>query len=204
MNLPVDGRLVLAAAGLEVDESGTGGLLDLGAGELAVAAGGIAAADLRADIIAGRNGGGWDGTTGITSAAAAGSGGTRAVGYVVAGDGSARVSFAAPGDTDLSGQVNIIDLVGIDAAGRFGTGQPADWSQGDFNYDGVTNVLDLIAIDTAGAFGTGNYFPDPVGATAASLGSIAAVPEPGAVFLAAAGLAGLAGVAATRRCRRPE
>ena len=203
MNLPVDGRLVLAAAGLEVDESGTGGLLDLGAGELAVAAGGITAADLRADIIAGRNGGGWDGTTGITSAAAAGSGGTRAVGYVVAGDGSARVSFAAPGDTDLSGQVNIIDLVGIDAAGRFGTGQPADWSQGDFNYDGVTNVLDLIAIDTAGAFGTGNYFPDPVGTTAA-LGSIAAVPEPGAVFLAAAGLAGLAGVAATRRCRRPE
>ncbi|MFZ9015890.1 MAG: aconitase family protein, partial [Ilumatobacteraceae bacterium] len=43
------------------------------------------AADLRADIIAGRNGGGWNGTTGITSSTAAASGGTRAVGYVVAG-----------------------------------------------------------------------------------------------------------------------
>ena len=38
--------------------------------------------------------------------------GTRAVGYWWPADGSARVSFAAPGDVDLSGQVNVFDLRG--------------------------------------------------------------------------------------------
>jgi hypothetical protein len=108
----------------------------------------------------------------------------------VAGDGSARVSFAAPGDTDLSGQVNIIDLVGIDAARKFGSGLPADWSQGDFNYDGVTNVLDLIAIDTAGVYGEGNYFPPAT--SAGELGVVAAVPEPGSLGLFAGFVAGIA------------
>jgi fibronectin-binding autotransporter adhesin len=177
-----DARVIAAVGSLAVTETAGGGRVDLGSGELTVAAGGITGADLRADIIAGRNGGGWDGAAGITSAAAASSGGTRAVGYVVAGDGSARVSFAAPGDTDLSGQVNVIDLVGIDAAGKFGSGQAADWSQGDFNYDGVANILDLVAIDTAGAFGTGNYFPATP--TAAGLGgSVAAVPEPTSLLI---------------------
>jgi hypothetical protein len=104
------------------------------------------------------------------------------------------VSFAAPGDIDLSGQVNVIDLVGIDAAGKFGSGQAADWSQGDFNYDGVTNVLDLIAIDTAGAFGSGNYFP-----AAPTAAAITAVPEPGLAGLLAVAAAG--GWLALRRRR---
>ncbi|MFM8413560.1 MAG: beta strand repeat-containing protein, partial [Planctomycetota bacterium] len=90
VDLPDATRLSLGVAGLAVTETGGGGKIDLGAGELAIAAGGISAADLRADIIAGLNGGNWDGTTGITSAAAASSGGTRAVGYTVAGDGAAR------------------------------------------------------------------------------------------------------------------
>ena len=190
IDLPDAERVIVGVASLAVAETAGGGKIDLGSGEATVAAGGIAAADLRADIIAGRNGGAWNGTAGITSAAAGSSGGTRAVGYVVAGDGSARVSFAAPGDIDLSGQVNIIDLVGIDSAGKFGSGQAADWSQGDFNYDGVVNVLDLIAIDTAGAFGTGNYFPSAPTATALGA-SVAAVPEPGVagLVLAAAGWA---------------
>ena len=188
VDLPDDARVVLGVAGLSVVETAGGGKLDLGGGEFGVAAGGITAEQLRADIIAGRNGGAWNGAAGITSDAAASSGGTRAVGYVVAGDGSARVSFAAPGDTDLSGQVNVIDLVGIDAAGKFGSGLAADWSQGDFNYDGVANILDLVAIDTAGAFGTGNYFPSAP--TATGLGTVAAVPEPaGLGLLAAAALA---------------
>ena len=188
IDLPDAERVTVGVASLAVAETAGGGKIDLGSGEVTVAAGGIAAADLRADIIAGLNGGAWNGTAGITSAAAASSGGTRAVGYVVAGDGSARVSFAAPGDIDLSGQVNVIDLVGIDTAGKFGSGQAADWGQGDFNYDGVVNVLDLIAIDTAGAFGTGNYFPSAPTATALGA-SVAAVPEPGfaGLVLAAAG-----------------
>ena len=191
VDLPDDARVVLGVAGLSVAETSGGGKIDLGGGEFGVAAGGITAPQLRADIISGRNGGAWNGTAGISSDTAASSGGTRAVGYVVAGDGSARVSFAAPGDTDLSGQVNVIDLVGIDAAGKFGSGQAADWSQGDFNYDGVANILDLVAIDTAGAFGTGNYFPSAP--TATGLGSVAAVPEPTSLgLLAGAALAALA------------
>ncbi len=175
VDLPDDARVVVDVASLAVEETAGGGLIDLGSGGIGIAAGGITAEQLRADIVAGRNGGSWDGTAGITSSAAAGSSGTRSVGYVVAGDGSAEVSFAAPGDADLSGQVNVIDLVGIDAAGKFGNGEAADWSQGDFNYDGVTNILDLVAIDTAGVFGTGSYFPAPPTAAAAS---VAAVPEP--------------------------
>jgi len=161
---------------------------------VAVAAGGISAADLRADIIAGRNGGAWNGSAGITSSAAASSGGTRAVGYVISGDGSATVSFAAPGDTDLNGQVNVFDLIGIDSAGKFGNGQAAAWSEGDFNYDGVANVFDLIGIDSSGAYGTGPYFP-----AAPTAAAITAVPEPGLAGLAAVAAAG--GWLALRRRR---
>ncbi len=183
MALAQDVRVGLSVGGLSVAEESGGGRLDLGAGQVAIAAGGISTADLLADLVAGRNGGGWDGQAGIMSTAAAGSGGTRAVGYLIGGDGSATISFAAPGDTDLSGQVNIIDLVGIDAAGKFGNGQASDWSQGDFNYDGVTNILDLVAIDTAGAFGRGDYFP-----ATPSGGSITAVPEPASWVATVAGL----------------
>jgi autotransporter-associated beta strand protein/T5SS/PEP-CTERM-associated repeat protein len=190
MALVQDARVSVAIGGLAVAETAGGGKLDLGAGQVAIASGGITATDLRADIIAGRNGGAWNGSTGITSSAAAAAGGTRAVGYVVEGDGSARVSFAAPGDTDLNGLVNVFDLVGIDASGTYGTGATAVWSQGDFNYDGRTNVFDLVGIDTAGAYGAGNYFP--AGPTTANFGSVAVVPEPGTMLYLSLGAAGLA------------
>jgi autotransporter-associated beta strand protein/T5SS/PEP-CTERM-associated repeat protein len=197
MALVQDARVSVAIGGLAVEETTGGGKLDLGAGQVAIAAGGITAADLRADIIAGRNGGAWSGSAGITSSAAAAAGGTRAVGYVVAGDGSARVSFAAPGDTDLNGLVNVFDLVGIDASGTYGTGATAVWSQGDFNYDGRTNVFDLVGIDTAGAYGSGNYFP--ASPTAAGAASVAVVPEPGSMV--SLGLAAAALLTASRRRR---
>jgi autotransporter-associated beta strand protein len=179
MSLVQDARVTVAVGGLAVDQAPGGGRLDLGAGQVTVAIGGISAADLRADIIAGRNGGAWTGTTGITSSAAAASGGTRAVGYVVAGDGSAKVSYAASGDVDLSGAVNVFDLVTINSSGKYGSGTASVWSQGDFNYDGVTNVFDLVGVNTAGSYGQGNYFP----ATPTAAG-VAAVPEPGTSALA--------------------
>ncbi len=202
LTLPSDSRFVLGVTSLAVDTSADqpagGGLVNLGGGQISVAAGGVSAEDLRADIIAGRNGGAWNGTTGITSSAAAASGGTRAVGYVVNGDGSAAASFAAAGDVDLSGAVNVFDLVSINSGGKYGSGTTAIWQQGDFNYDGVTNVFDLVGVNTAGVYGRGNYFPAATAATGVG-GSVAAVPEPSTIGLVAVGL-GLA--AAARRLRK--
>ena len=174
LSLVQDARVTVAVGSLDVAETAGGGRLDLGAGQVSVAAGGITAAALRADIIAGRNGGAWNGSTGITSSTAASAGGTRAVGYIAAGDGSATISFAAPGDTNLNGTVDVFDLVSINSSGRYGTGTAAVWSQGDFNYDGATNVFDLVSINGAGVYGRGNYFP----ATPSAAGGISAVPEP--------------------------
>ncbi len=201
--LPPDARVVAGIDGLAIPPGPSGGLVNLGAGEFTIAAGGISAVDLRASIIAGRNGGGWNGATGITSSRAAAAGGTRAVGYTVAADGSSRVSFAAAGDVDLSGAVNVFDLVSVNASGTYGTGTASVWNQGDFNYDGATNVFDLVAVNTAGAYGQGNYFP-----TSTSLvGSGTAVPEPGTAILAVAALAAAFGVGPQRlrpRFARPE
>jgi autotransporter-associated beta strand protein len=185
MTLARQSRVTVAAGGLLVDKETGGGLLDLGSGEITIAPGGTTSAELRVDLVAGRNGGGWDGATGITSSAAAASGGTRAVGFVVAADGSARVSFAAPGDIDLNGSVNVFDLVGINSAGRYGTGATSVWSQGDFNYDRVTNVFDLVSVNTAGAYGQGGYFPAPPAAS----GTLASVPEPAGLLLTVLGVA---------------
>ena len=116
----------------------------------------------------------------------------------MAGDGSARVSYAAPGDTNLNGQVDVFDLVSVNSAGKYGTGTASDWSQGDFTYDGVTNVFDLVSVNSAGAYGQGNYFP--AAPSAAGLGSVAAVPEPGTLGLASLAVAGA--VMVRCRCRR--
>ncbi|MFM8494240.1 MAG: autotransporter-associated beta strand repeat-containing protein [Planctomycetia bacterium] len=179
VDLPDASRVTLGVASLAVDQASGGGKLDLGAGQVRIAAGGFSAANLRADIVAGFAGGSWNGTTGITSGTAAASGGTRAVGYVVEGDGSARVSFAAPGDTNLDGVVDLLDLLEILGSGTYEVPTPAVWAQGDFNYDGVTDLLDLLAILGSNTYDQGNYFP----AAAGSLGGLAApaaVPEPGA------------------------
>lgn len=186
----VGSRRFLAVESLSVAEARGGGLLDVGAGEIRIAAGGITAAALRADILAGRGSGSWDGLTGITSSIAAATAGTRSVGYTLSAEGAARVSLAAPGDVDLSGTVTVFDLVGINGAGTYGAGIPADWSQGDFTYDGVTNVFDLVAIGGADVYGRGDYF------STASGGSPRAVPEPAATLI-------LVGVAAAAvACRR--
>ncbi|MFM1904292.1 MAG: hypothetical protein RLZZ440_2192 [Planctomycetota bacterium] len=181
ISLPQAARVTVAIGGLALNQAAGGGRLDLGAGQVSIAAGGISASDLRADLVAGRASGGWNGSTGIASSAAAASGGTRTVGYVMAADGSARVSYAAAGDVDLGGEVNVFDLVSINGAGRYGSGQSADWSQGDFNYDGVTNVFDLVGINTATAYGQGSYLPVAAAASSGIL-SAAAVPEPWATL----------------------
>jgi hypothetical protein len=200
------GRIVAGVSALEVDDAS--GRIDLGAGQLTIAAGGTTAEQLRADIIAGRSGGAWNGAAGITSAAAAATPGTRAVGYTVAGDGSAKVSFAAHGDTNLDGLVNFSDIQAIISGGRYG--QPVTtgvWNVGDFNYDGRVNFTDIQGLITAGRYGQASYFPAAPtsglslgGGSGLGTGSIAAVPEPGTLgMLGAVAVAGLAAAARRRR-----
>jgi autotransporter-associated beta strand protein len=154
-----------------------GGQLDLGIGRVTVAAG-LSEADVREAILAGLGDGSWTGPGVVSSAAASAAAGSRTVGYVVNADGSVTLAFAAAGDANLDGQVDIFDLLVIDSKGGYGTVQAASWAAGDMNHDGAVNVFDLLAIDGAGAYGGGSYLPAV---------TTAAVPEPAA--LAAAGMA---------------
>jgi len=196
MSLSSAARAAVTLGGLDVDQT-TGGRLELGAGQVTILAGGIAAAALRADLVAGRSGGSWNGAGGIVSSAAASSKGTRTVGYQVMADGTAVVSFAAAGDTNLDGQVNVFDLVGIMGSGRYGTGVAAIWGQGDFNYDGFTDVFDLVGIGGSGAYGKGSYLPTPAAAWAP-----AAVPDPCGWGLTLGGLSLAGSMRAARFLRR--
>jgi hypothetical protein len=206
VDLPDAARLSVGVASLAVDQAAGGGKIDLGAGQVTIAAGGITAADLRADIIAGRSGGSWTGAAGITSATAAATPGTRAVGYTVAGNGTARVSFAAPGDTNLDGLVNFSDIQAIINGGRYGqSGTTGVWGVGDFNYDGLVNFTDIQGMLNAGRYGQASYFPAaPLGGLGelGGVGGIAAVPEPtglALVVIAAVALAAGQGCVRVRR-----
>jgi hypothetical protein len=174
-----------AVGGLVVDASGR---VELQEHRLAIA-GGVDPTALRADLIRGRANGNWSGDSGIVSSLAAESGGTLAIGYLVAADGSAIIGVVAPGDVDLNGRVDSFDLVAINASGRYGTGLTAEWSQGDVTYDGVTNVFDLVSIATAGAYAIAHSGSGTV--------TSATVPEPRALLLLT-----LAGVAAFSLQRR--
>ena len=195
------GQLVLAPY-LQTSIDGlqplAGGRTDVGSGKVTVAAGGLSVADLVTAINLGRNGGDWNGATGITSFDAAASGGSRAVGWIENGDSVANMSsvtfaFAAPGDTNLDWMVDILDAANFLSAGKFDTGNPATWNQGDFTYDGVVDILDAADFLSTGLFDAGFY-----NAPAPSDASIAAVPEPASTGVAI----GMAGLALAWRLRR--
>ncbi len=147
-----------------------GATLEVGAGRITIAAGATEAA-VRQWLIAGRAGGGWNGSAGIRSAAAAATPASRAVGYRVNADGSAVVMFTAVGDTNLDGSANVFDLVGVNTGGRYGSLAAASWPDGDMNYDGRVNGFDLVAINAGGGFNRG-----PVSGSASS--AFAALAEP--------------------------
>ena len=157
-----------------------GGVTNVGTGMVTVAAGGLSVADMVTALTAGRNGGSWDGTTGITSSEAAASVGTRAVGWLenvnaVANLSSVTFAFAAPGDTNLDWQVDVTDAANLVAFGKYDTAQPATWLEGDFNYDGIVDVTDAAEFINTGLYDTGFYNPP------AAQGAVAAVPEPSSV-----------------------
>jgi len=175
-----------------------GGLVDVGSGYVTVASG-LSATELVSAIVAGRGDGSWTGTSGITSSVAAANTAAsipRAVGWLDNGDGSLAFAFAAPGDTNIDWQVDVVDALNFVTLGKFDTGLPATWLEGDFNYDGVVDILDALDFFNTGLYDAGSYNPPP-GAV-----GIAAVPEPSTFALLAGALAAAAGTAFRSRRSR--
>ena len=192
--LPDDPLYELRVAGLSIADGG--GRVDVGPGMVTIGAGGIAQGALVADLAAGRGSGDWDGTAGFvsrTATAAIKNGQIRGLGWIAAGDGSFRVAFASPGDTNVDGMIDILDAADVLSSGRFDSGVAAIWAAGDFNYDGMVDVLDVADSLGTGLFDAGGYVPGGLAA-----GPVAAVPEPGSGWPLTAGL--IAVVA--RSCRR--
>ena len=94
------------------------------------------------------------------------------------------------GDADQDLDFDQLDLVQVQQAGKYLTGQVATWGEGDWNGapggspgypsagDGVFNQLDIVAAQQAAKYMTGSYAADaPV-----------AVPEPSRFVLLVTGL----------------
>lgn len=109
---------------------------------------------IRAYLLAGRNGGNWAGSGLITSRGGAVA--DSAIGYVEAADIDAGRSFfgqpvnettlllryTLAGDTNLDGNVDLEDFTRL--ATTFGGA--SIWLSGDFNYNGMTNLNDFTAL----------------------------------------------------------
>jgi len=155
--------------------------LELGTGRLSVAANGFDESTIRSKLIAGYNGGSWDGSAGITSNAA---GSDRAIGYRVADDGSLELGYSAPGDSNLDGIVDILDITTIVSGGKYNTGEPANWEQGDTNYDGVFDILDIGNILSGDLYNNGPYLPQPIAAGSSAAIQTLAAFDPAVLFAA--------------------
>jgi autotransporter-associated beta strand protein len=167
--LPVHERIVATTDGLAIDREATG-RLDLGRGRLEIASGGISREPLLESLQAGRHGGAWNGPGGIVSSGVT-PGSPWSVGYLLRGDGSSVVSWAALGDADLDGTVSTADLNAILTSGLLNSGHSgAVWSQGDFDYDGRVTTADVNALLATGLLNTGSYLPPPA--------TLVGVPEP--------------------------
>ena len=83
------------------------------------------------------------------------------------------------GDANMDGKVDINDLTVLT---NYNQSTGMVWTTGDFNGDGKVDINDLTIVLT-------NY--NTTIGTAASGGSMAAVPEPGPLAILAAGLVGL-------------
>jgi autotransporter-associated beta strand protein len=163
-----------------------GGLTDVGSGYVTVTAG-LSVADMLVALNTGRGDGSWSGTSGIVSSAAAANVAAstpRTIGWLDNGDGSVAFAYAAPGDTNLDWQIDVLDASNFLSFGKFDTALPATWLEGDFNYDGVVDVLDAADFFSTGLYDAGSY-NQPAELT----GTVAAVPEPaglGTIAVAAA------------------
>jgi autotransporter-associated beta strand protein len=167
-------------------------------------------ATVRGYIIAGRNGGAWNGTGGINSSIAALPANSHyAIGYadgadhVVAGltSGQIEIKYTLLGDADLDGVVTGSDFTAL--VGNLGKSGRV-WDQGDFEYTGSvtgSDFTDLVSNLGKSATGAAVVLPASdyaaIDAFAAANGLMADVPEP-----ASASLLLIAGMGVLSRRRR--
>jgi hypothetical protein len=148
-------------------------------------------AAIRSYLIAGRNGGAWNGTGGINSSVAALPANSHyALGYadgadgIVAGlsSGQIEIKYTLLGDADLDGAVTGSDFTAL--VGNLGK-SGRTWDQGDFDYDGSVTGSDFTAlVGNLGKSASGADIALPaadyaaIDAFAAANGLMADVPEP--------------------------
>ena len=181
-----------AAARIHALAPGGEGFVDVGSGQLTVLRG-LTSAGAASLARSARADGSWRSATGIGStavAAAVARGESRATGWIVNGDGSVTFAYAAAGDANLDGVVDVLDGALWLSSGLFDTGGTAGWFQGDFTLDGLCDILDISEMSATGLFDAGPYLP------LASAAEVAVVPEPTApvavatLVVAAAALSG--------------
>lgn len=155
--LVIDPAAGEAVAGSLVIEEG--GFVDLGTGRITISRT-ATAAGVTAWLGGGLGDGSWNGTSGIgssTVADLAGQGMLRALGWGDNGDGSFTIAFSAPGDTNIDGTVDILDVANFLALGKFDDGEVATWLEGDFNYDRMVDIRDAADFLGSGLFNEGGY-----------------------------------------------
>ena len=81
------------------------------------------------------------------------------------------------GDANLDGEFDAADLVTVLQAGKFGTGEPASWSEGDWNADRIFDANDIVLALQDDGYNRG------------SLLAVNSVPEPSSVLLLVIGSA---------------
>jgi autotransporter-associated beta strand protein len=123
-------------------------------------------------------------------------------GYGDAGSGNFKIRATLLGDSDLDGQVNVVDLANL--AGNFGAATGMFWINGDFDNNASVNVADLA--DLAGNFGQSLSGIGAGGESSAASPFVASgstsVPEP-TVGVGVATVIGLGFARGRRRNRVP-
>ena len=165
--LVLDGGGTFEISSLTLDP---GGLIDVGTSKLSIRTGFSREALLTA-IDAAKGDGSWNGTSGIGSSVveAMAAEGTRRtlgwLGWVDNGDASFTVGFAAPGDTNLDGCVDVTDLGNIVQQMDGDPAEAVTWNAGDFNHDDRVDIVDFAELFEVGLFSEGSYLPAPPPAT---------------------------------------
>jgi len=170
--LVLDGGIgTFAISSLALDP---GGRIDVGTSRLQVEAG-LNHPELLSAINTAKGDGSWNGTSGIGSSVVQkmGTEGTSRtlgwLGWAINDDSSFVVGFAAAGDTNLDGLVDIVDVNTILSQMSGDPDAPVTWSAGDFNHDDTIDVMDLADLFGVGLLDAGSYLPAPPPATPRNL-----------------------------------